>query len=392
MALVGVIGTGRAFDGREAGISAARQALEQVGRTPGQFAWVIASQDYLIEQVMAGVASVMGNTSLLGFSASGELTSLGVGRRSVVVALLAGESVWAHSGWWPGFAEDTSACVGRLVSGLIPPFPDRGVLFLAAEGVNGDAAQLGGLLPKGNYKVAGCLAGGELLSGRTYQLGGKQCGSGGLAGAWLEGRLAMGVGVDHGWKSFGPYFNLTRVQGVWVRALNDRRPSDVYAELFKVSAREWSFPPLNHLVRQYPFGLQTPEGLLVRSPIHLEADGSLRMNTVLPEGGLVYLLTSSASLCLEAARNAARNALADLGSAKPILALVFADVAWQTIFQAQPGGEVQAVRSLLGLDVPIAGGYVLGQLAIANERDQCQFYNQHIEVILVGEKRDVLAV
>jgi len=53
------------------------------------------------------------------------------------------------------------------------------------------------------------------------------------------------------------------------------------------------------------------------------------------------------------------------------------------LLKSTPGAEIAAVQDILGPNVPIAGGYTLGQ--IAPGKDTPQFLNQHILVIVFGE-------
>jgi len=149
------------------------------------------------------------------------------------------------------------------------------------------------------------------------------------------------------------------------------------------------------MVRIYALGIEqkidesveaAPE-LIIRSPIRMENDGSMRMNTAIPEGSTAHLLVGSAARCLEAARKAASQALENLQSANrdcnPTLALVLVDKAWQSILTANPGEEIQAVRSVIGPDVPIIGGYSFGQIASLKTKSP-DLLNQHILVVLFG--------
>ena len=80
---------------------------------------------------------------------------------------------------------------------------------------------------------AGCLAGGDTRIGKTYQLGGSKYGKGGLAGAFITGSdLKVGVGSAHGWQPVGASFKITSVRGPWVRSLDGKPASEVYAEMF----------------------------------------------------------------------------------------------------------------------------------------------------------------
>ncbi|RPI26063.1 MAG: hypothetical protein EHM70_19420 [Chloroflexota bacterium] len=420
MTLLAAVGYAHALEGSEAGAQAAQAALNLVGRAPVRLALVIASCEYPIHQVFNGVTSLLGDTPLLGFSTTRELTSSGQHQRSVAVALLAGSDIHARTGWWPGFSDeglvggDTAATSQKLIQDLQPD-AQKGALILVGDGLGSEVVNIARQIcarldhqaepgqPPSQLVLAGCLAGGDLRRGRTYQIGGRQSGSGGLAAGYISGNIAAGIGVSHGWTSIGVYAKVTRSQGVWVRNLDDCPASDTYARLFGYRPREWGLPPLNELVRLYPLGIEIPPendqaesgetSYLIRSPLRMESDGSLRMNAHIPEGSAGFLMVGRAEGCLESAKIAAQQSLDALmstpGKPRPVLALVFVDLAWQLLMQAQPGEEIQAIRSVLGKDVPIVGGYTLGQIARSGPKQEPELLNQHIQVVLFGELEGV---
>lgn len=387
MNLAAAVGQASAVDGREAGAQAARQALKALGQGEATLAWVFASHDYDAQLVLNGVAPVLGDTPLVGMSSVQEVTRAGPAERSVVVALLASQGAQAQAGWWPDFAQKGRETVRTLVATLGLQTPGGpGALFLAADGTSGDYTAFNAYLPGGDYDLCGGLAGGS-HPGSTYQMGGARAGAGGLAAAWLTGEVRSGAASAHGWQPTGAYFTVTRADGPWVRALDDRPPPEVYAELFGHPSREWAFPPLNQIVRLYPLGIEQSddEALLVRSPLRVEADGSLRMNVPVPEGSTCHLLVGSAETCLKAARRAARQARTRLEGSGPALALLLADVAWGPMLEARPGDLIAALGQELGGDVPIAGGFTLGQIARNPSSGKIEILNQHIQVVVFGE-------
>jgi len=382
MTLIAAVGQARALDGRETGLQATHQALNALGRAAPILGVVIASYQYEAQQVINGVASLTGNMPLIGFSAPAGMTSAGLHPHSVVIALLASNDARAEVQWLAGYTQGSREISLKLVD-LLKRNPKQPSL-LFADGFNIDAGQLCASLPEG-VNLAGALSSGDLHTGNAYQVGGTQFGAGGLALARLEGRIRIGVGYAHGWQPVGAHFRVTRSRGFWVRTLDGRPASESYARLFGYPAREWAFPPLNHLARLYPLGLEQPDkNLLLRSPLRIEADGSFRMNAAVGDGSEAYLLTGSLSACQDAAREAVRQAQAALEGARPVLALVLTDVAWQMLFEAQPGADIAAVQGALGPEVPIAGGYTLGQIVPGGEGTP-QFLNQNMVVIMVGE-------
>ena len=385
MSLSAVIGQATALDGREAAWQATRRALERMGIRTVKVAFIVASHDFPPEQVLDGVSSLLGEIPVWGFSTTSGLSAEGQSRRSVVVALMGGSDVHAAANWWPGWGQDGSVVAREMIQDFELEQAE-GSLLIATDGLAGDVEQVCAALPRGKYTLGGCLAGGT-FHGTTFQLGGKQAGSGGMAAAFLTGNFAAGVGVGLAWQPVGTYFMVGKTQGTRLLTLDDHPAAEAYAHLTGYQASEWAKPPLNELIRLYPLGLEQ-EGsstLLVRSPIGMESDGSLQMGTTIPEGRNAYLLIGSAERYLQASRDAAQQALNVLGKARPVLALVFSDVAGQMLLEAQPGGEVEAVQSIVGADVPVIGGYTYGQIAHAANTQTPQLLNQHIEVIVFGE-------
>ena len=382
MTLFSAVGHAQALDGREAGLQATHQALNDLGALAPSFGIVISSHQYLPREVAAGVSSLTGDMPFIGFSAPAGLTREGVHPHSVVVALLGGD-LRAEVHWLPGYAQSGRETANRLVQLTSNELQHQSLLFFA-DGFNGDAEQLCEALPS-SIPVSGGLSSGDLHTGHTYQIAGTQAGTGGLAAAILRGTTKIGIGYAHGWDPVGSQFRVTRSRGFWLRTLDGRPASETYAQIFGYPARDWGFPPLSHLARLYPLGVEQGEQLIVRAPLRVEADGSFRMNAPVRDGLDAYLLVGSRASCQNAAQQAAQQALLQLDEAKPVFALVLVDLAWQMLLKSSPGAEIAAVQEILGPDVPLAGGYTLGQVVPGKANASPQFLNQHIVVIAFGE-------
>ena len=383
MTLNAAVGHAQALDGREAGLQAAHQALNRLGASAPTFGIVIASHQYQPREVAAGVASLTGDMPLIGLSAPAGLTHEGMHPHSVVVALLSGD-LRAEVHWLPGYSQSGRETANRLAQ-LTSGEAARQSLLFFADGFNGDAEQLCDSLPGKSARILGGLSSGDLQTGSNYQIAGTQAGTGGLAAAILRGAARVGIGFAHGWDPVGSQMRVTRSRGFWLRALDGRPASETYAQIFGYPARDWAFPPLNYLARLYPLGLEQGEQLIVRAPLRVEADGSFRMNAPIRDGLDAYLLVGSRASCQAAAQKATQQAMLQLDEAKPVFALVLVDLAWQMLLKSTPGAEIAAVQDILGPNVPIAGGYTLGQ--IAPGKDAPQFLNQHMLVIVFGEEK-----
>ena len=388
MALSATTGQSQTLDGREASAQATHQALRTVENDTISAAFIFASDEYDFKEVYSGATALLGEVPILGISTSGQLYPGGHRQRSVVVTLLTGEGVTVRTGWWDSPARNPRNAIQALGANLLPQ-DHHDLLFLLGDGLTSNGDDFCNALPEVQFVLAGGLAGGNLDNGQTYQIGGGQVGRIGPAGARRSGRLRAGVGMAHGWEPVGARFPITSTEGAKVKLLEDTLPAEIYARLFGHHPSEWGAPPLNRMVRLYPLGIEVDgyASLNIRSGLFIENDGSLRMNAPIPQDAVGHLLVGSARSCLEAARKAARQAQENLGPARPFAALVLVDVAGKMLLESQPGAELQAIREVLGPDLPIAGGYTLGQFARHPEDGQPAFFNQHIQVLLLGEAR-----
>jgi hypothetical protein len=390
MALQAAIGFAQALDGREAGLQAVHQALNRLGVGTPNLAILISSNEYQPREVLSGVTSLLGDVPLIGFSTPTSLTNSGQRAHSVTLALLSGD-FQADSHWFSGYSQsgrETGSSLAQLITGNEA---NKAVLFFA-DGFNGDAEQLCAALQVGQIPLAGGLSSGDLHTGNTYQIAGNQAGTGSLAAAILRGNIHMGIGYAHGWDPVGSQFRVTRSRGFWLRTLDGRPASETYAELFGHPARDWAFPPLSYLARLYPLGVEHGEELTVRAPLRVEADGSFRMNANIRDGSDAYLLVGSRTACEKATVQATQQALHALGDVKPTFGFLLVDIAWQMLLRSNPGSEVAAIQDILGPTVPIIGGYTLGQIVPGKETTGSSvisplFLNQHIVVVLFGEKK-----
>jgi hypothetical protein len=385
MTITAAVGLGHAVDGREAGLQAAHHALNELGVASPSLGFLFASTHYAPRDVLNGAVSLLGDTPIIGLSSPAGLSQAGLHPNSVTIALLGGE-IEADAHWLAGYAQSSRETAQRLTQ-MASGSDNKAVLFFA-DGFNGDAEQFCAAMQDDSFPLVGGLSSGDLHTGSTYQMAGNQSGTGSLAAAIVRGNIRVGVGYAHGWDPVGSQFRITRSRGFWLRTLNGRPASETYADLFGQPARDWAFPPLSYLARLYPLGIEQGDEMVVRSPIRVEADGSFRMNAPVRDGVDAYLLVGSRAACERAASRASQDALLALGGLKPVFALVLVDIAWQLLLESHPGADVAAVRDILGPDVPIAGGYTLGQIVPGKPAAQPgptathpQFLNQNIVVV-----------
>jgi hypothetical protein len=380
-------GVGTSLNSREAARDAMQQALRQLG-TAARPALILAfcSIGLDVKEAASGISDVLPNIPLWGMSAMGVLSSKGEEGRSVVVGVVAGAKLEASLKWWP----DSSLTKEQEVTQQFKEFASSNFksngFLLALDGLGLNSAVALEALHDFPAPVAAGLGSGDFRNGKTFQFCGEDCGEGSAAAVILGGRFRLGVGMAHGWQPVGMSFLPTvRMGDLGIQELNGVSAAEAFARAFNYPVREWSTPPLKQLARLYALGIeQDSQEMLVRSAVHVEVDGSFRMNAPVPEDVEVQLLVGNMESCLAAARQAAQAALEGMHGAKPLMAVLMVDIAWQYLFESRSGEFVDAVLEELG-DVPLVGAYTMGQAASQKMDVMPVLQNQQIEVVLLGE-------
>ncbi len=384
MGLTASVGRAQALDGREAAIQATHQALDRLGSANVALGMVFAAYEFPIQFVLAGVSSLLSNTPLWGISTTAPMDQNGAYQRTVVVALVAGNEIRTQATWWHNFSAANLVDTQRLLPTQQTSSLSQRTVLLACDGFVNELDQLNTVLVKLRFPIIGCLASGPSLGSKSYLIAGNQSGSNGLATLLLTGSYRLGSGTASGWLSSGHHFKVTSNQKNILRELDGISPAQAYSQILGHTNEEWSSPPLAELVRLYPLGFEQANrsDLVIHSPIRVNPDGSFLMNTQNKEGSTCFMMIGTRPACLKAAQDAVQQALISLHGSQPILAIVFCDVAWQLLFEAQGSPHLDAIRSVLGNQIPLAGGYTFGQITSNFPVNPPEVLNQSIQVIL----------
>ena len=386
MTRLAVYGTAQGLDGRETAMKATQVALDQLGALKPVLVIPFVSEEFDTAEVLHGLVSLLGDTPLWGISTIRTLSGDCEQARTVVVALIAGNDLKATVYWYPGFAEDSQEVARQVTRILKQELILPQAVLIASDGVMGNLTPVCGSLTDVPVPVAGCMASGSYTSGKTYLYGKNMGGGGALAATLLSGRFRIGNGAGQGWQDTGLHFTVTKARDVWIQALDGKPVTEMYGQVFSRQAREWSFPPLNELVRLYPLGVEPAlrsGDLVLRSPLRVEVDGGMRMSAPVQEGSVVHLMVGDAESCLVAVEVAVRQALVDLGQARPLIALAFIDLAWTYLFENRPNQVAQTLQEALG-SIPLVGAYTLGQVQRSALNLAPVIYNQGITVQIIG--------
>ena len=272
-------GVARSLEGREAARRAAQKALDQDGSARPAAALVFFSQDFNPEDCLTGVANLLGDTPIWGFSTVAPLDKDGEHLRSVMIITLSGRDIRTQMDLLQPDVLQSSGL--EALKPIAQSIQSSSAVLIAGNGFDGRSQEYISALTGYQHPIAGALASAEQQRGITSQIAGKQFATGGLATLALSGNLMLGVGMAHGWQDVGISFQVSKMQGSQVQFLDDLVPAEIYTQFFGKSLQEWQRPPLEDLIRLYPLGIEIFPGsteFILRSPLRMEADGSLLMN------------------------------------------------------------------------------------------------------------------
>jgi len=377
-------GSSGAPDARLAGKEAAHEAL--LGKD-AQLLVVFASDAHDLDEVLAGVAEVAGDTPVVGCSTAGEIASSGAGDRGLVVMAFGGDFAVATAAASIddlGLRE-AGAAVAAAASQV--SHKQHRVLLLLSDGLAGDQQEI----VRGAYSVLGAsvplvggCAGDDLRMERTSQLHGSEVLHGHVVAAAIGSDAPLGIGVEHGWRRVGEPMLVTDSEGTVLRTLDDEPALDVYLRRLGAPDEAYTDPAaFTRFALTHPLGLARRSGEEVRMVAEADFETrSLSCIASVPRGGLAWIMEGDEQSVLEATDAACRSALDALDGHTPLGLMAFDCIARRGVL-GDPGivREVERIAAHAG-DAPVSGFYTYGEIARSSSAGG--FHNQTLVVLAVS--------
>lgn len=360
----------------EAAVKLTHQALARLTQEP-RAVFLFGSQEYDLVSMVGPLHVFLGPVPVWGMNLYRVWGQDGSPLRLLGVGILAGDAVQAEAHWYPTL-EEAEATEARLDAEA----SDKGLLLLGMDAYTPRLPRWVHWLSGHRLPMYGAMMGGTLIMGRAQLCAGERGGMGGAALMRLDG-VSWSAAWDTGWAPSGLLVEVTESRAERVYRLDGKLAAERLGDIFGRSPRQWSYPPLRYMARLYPLAVESRAGWEWFAPLEVETDGSLRMTLPLRRGRTAHVMVGSATECLQAARNAARQALERL-QAPPKGALLLVDWAWAQLFWARPDEIYRAVREVLGPEVPIMGGYTAGPVAFEPTQGHFQVLDDHLLLVLLG--------
>ena len=381
---------GIAFD--ESSVDAGRNAaLAAVGDEAETHLLVaLTTEAYDQSQVLAGIRSVVGaGVPLIGCCTAGLLTSEQVERRGVGVLALSGDGLErAVVHLETGIERDGKGAAQRLAAALETGAKraTRGNVLLFADCIRGNlsVADLLSTLGSELGPLRRIFGAGAADSGgwrQTHVLADDRAESDAVVAVVLDPGAPIALAIAHGAAPLGASLLVSRSQQNTIFELGGQPAIERYRAAWPDDTIDATNFPAHGLL--HPFGIVQLGGqLLVRTPVRLGKDGSITCAGDVPERSSIRFLELDPDALVAAARQAAVDAKAQLGE-RPIAAALLIDcITRRLVMGSQAIREVDAVREVLGADVPLLGMLAYGEIAAS--AGATSLHNETMLVCLFG--------
>jgi len=375
-------------DSRSAGREIAQQVQENLRGTTPDFLLLFTTEQYEQAEVLRGVRSIFPETPLIGFCGAGIFTGPEVHTRGVALMGLSSPGLQVHTTVVTRvgarsreagreFARQAMARAGKAPYALLLTLPDPLTGCNVSEFLRGALEVTGA-----EVTYLGGGAGDNLRFIQTYQMEGDQVYQDAVAGALLLSQRPIGVAVRHGWKPLSQALTVTRSTESIVHELD-------WGEAFQVYRQAAGAPDLKRedfaaFAMVHPLGIpQAEEQFVVRDPIQVQEDGSLVCVGEVPQNSIVRVMQGSKEDMVQAAREAAETARAQLGGAQAAGAVLFDCVSRCLMLGEAFREELAAVQKVIGADVPLVGCLTFGEIG-ALKGGLPQFHNKTLSMALFG--------
>ncbi len=355
-------------DAREAGRTAAAEAIAGLEGAAPALLLVFATPRYDLPRLLAGVREVAGGALVAGCTGSGELVAgryLGFGGGVGVLAMTAGPYRFgvASAGDLGGDLDQAGQALARQARQAAGQSPHAAALLLT-DSLLGDLQQF----VQGVYRVTGPqvaivggAAGDEQRFVKSSLFHGEAVLDRGALVLWIASPRPLQVVTRHGWEPMGPPLLVTRAEGTEIIELGGRAAATVYGEQLGLppdldAAGFWG----RSIV--HPFGLLQPDGThLIRVARARTARGGLAIQgCVPPVGSAVQVMRGGPDSLLGVTGEVVDAALGQAPQASVLL--TFSCAARAMILGERAAQEPSRLQAAAGA-VPTFGFYCCGEFA-----------------------------
>ncbi len=381
-----------------AGREAAEQALEKAGVVKPDFVFMFGSIGYYQPSLVRAVREATGEAPLTGCSAEGTINGEDADESnfSVVVTAISSDDLQWHNGLAAGLEADPRAVGKRVAQDLLPHLSTDIIgLFVFPDGLRDFAvptdnlvdnffAGLEGNLPSERFLPmwgGGANANFNNMASPTYQYCDDEVITDGVSYALLSGKAQAGWAISHGCIPIGGERVVTRGQGNVIYEIDGKPAMEVFEEYIPEGAlthdRDWFRYAISlSLCFRAPSYMKDEEYVVRGMPAVSMADGSITVQTEVPEGTRVWLSSRDKEKIATGFDRMAQQIKEQLGGEKPKLVFQFeCGTRGKLMFRDQEKLQIlKRFRQSLDPDAPWVGFYTVGEIGPVEEHNLRHLY------------------
>ncbi|NOK37553.1 hypothetical protein HMI49_30585 [Corallococcus exercitus] len=380
------VGKSRSPDCATAAREASQEALR--GADAPVFALVLCTDQYDAVALASAVRKALGDVPWAGCSAAGVFAGTELLLHGLVIALFIGDDFRVGVGMGGPVSESPRAAGRAAVAeavGKLPPKPPghRRALLILPDALSGNPTEVvrGAQQEAGaGIRWAGGGAGNNLRFVRTAQFTQGHAYQDQVVVIAFDAREPFGVGIQHGWSPYGPPSQVTKARGATAVELDYESAFDVYQRTAASRGDALDAQSFPRFAMTHPLGIPQANGeFVIRDPLSVDPDGSVRFIAEIPDGSLVRVMEGKRTDLLDAAAGAATLAR----KATPGVlggAVVFDCVSRYLLLEEGVQDELSRFQAALGAGVPVVGCLTLGEVG-AMGGGVPQFHNKTAVVV-----------
>jgi hypothetical protein len=381
-----------------AGREAAQQALQKAGVSKPDFVFVFGSIGYDQHSLVRAVRETTGIAPLTGCSAEGTIDGEEADESnfSVVVTAISSEELQWTNGLATGLESEPRAVGKRVAKDLLPHLRSETIgLFVFPDGlkdfvvptqnlVDNFFGGLEGNLPSERFLPmwgGGANTNFDNMALPSYQYCDDEVITDGVSYALLSGKARAGWAISHACIPIGGERIVTRSKGNIIYEIDGKPAMEVFEEYLPEGAlthdRDWFRYVISlSLCFRAPSYMKDEEYVVRGMPAVSMADGSITVQTEVPEGTSVWLSSRDKEKVSNGFDRMATQIKGQLGGEKPKLVFQFeCATRGKLLFRDQEKLELlKRFRQSLDPEAPWAGFYTVGEIGPVEEHNLRHLY------------------
>jgi len=372
-----------AKDARAAGRAAAETAVASMSRRgprgPADLVLVFASTSYRFAELLDGVREITGESPLIGASTAGQFNETHWGPDSVAVMTIKSDSIRFTTGLGKGLRSNQKAAVDAALARFAEANRaaraegfGHATCLVCADGLAGHGEDLVEQIHTATGMLAQVVGGAAADAAkfeRTDVFFGNAHHTDALSVAVAFSKTPIGLGVRHGLTAGCDSMIVTRSVDNVVYEIDAKPAVRAYEAFAESMEQPFTLESRDTFMIKHELGMLTPSGEhKIRAPLSVTDEGALVMASEVPSGTSVTIMKGTNDGLVSAAEQAARSAVKNLEHAAPAAAIAFDCICRRIFLGDEYQRQVNAIRSVIGDDIPIVGWETYGEIAMTRNQ------------------------